>query len=447
MAQTAGAAPNKRLVIFMCNNGVKRCNFWPTPPSASMGVYPIAASAATAPPILNALFTSDGKTDNGLMAKTNIFRGLTVNNTASTSGNQHDAGFARMFTGTQLSPTPDGKPWGGGISIDQVLANDWNVKSLTTAVLASQVQPGPKPGFNHRLSFSYVAPQRLNAPIVDPITAYTQTFPQTGNPAAERRLALRQSVLDSVAGDLQDLQGRLGPDDNHKLDFHLTAVRNAENQLSNLLQNHGACAVMQPQDFNALPPGLKNNEVNLETYVPNMVDAFAVMIGAAIKCGLTRVASLQYGYGGGKWACGWLKINVNHHDSIAHRDTADGPANAQITTWVTTINQYYASVVQKVCLDLASAHEGNGTILDNTLVIWANELGRGDHQLTDMPIVFVGLVGNGIKQGNRLIDVSVMKGGQQPFNIHGYHALNALGHTTAGWGDIPDMSSHAIPSF
>jgi hypothetical protein len=446
-AQTAGGAAPKRLVIFMQNNGTKRGNFWPAPPTPAAPVYPL-----TNTPILNSLFTNDGTTDNGLKAKTNIIRGMNVTNSVGTTGNQHDIGFARMFTGAQLMPTPDGAPWGGAASIDQILAKEWNVQSLTTAVYSSEVEAHPKRGFDHRASFSYVAPQKLNLPIIDPLTAFVNTFPQTGNATAAQRLALRKSVLDSVAGDLQELSGRLGPDDNHKLDFHLTAVRDVENKLSNLIANHGTCQyATPPKDYKSLPPGLVNNEVNLETYVPEMMDVMVGLIGAAIKCGITRIGSFQFGYGGGKWKWGWAKININHHDDIAHHDTIDtaGTGAALTTTnYVTTINQFYAGVIRKLAVDLDSVHEGNGTMLDSTLIVWSNEMGRGDHSLNDIPAVLIGLVGNGISKGGRVLDVAAAHAAkQQPHNILGYHALNALGHATPGFGDIADMTPYAIPGF
>ena len=438
--------PPKRLVVFMQNNGTKRCNFWPAPPVPGSAVYPI-----TNTPILNSLFTNDGKTDNGLKARTNLIRGLQVTSTVSTTGNEHDVGFARMFTGAQLMPTPDGAPWGGAISVDQILANDWNVRSLTTAVYTSEVEPHPKKGFEHRASFSYVAPQRLNLPTIDPLTAYASTFPQNNDPAVAQRLALRKSVLDAVTGDLHEIAGRLGPDDNRKLDFHLTAVRDAENKLSNLIHNQGGCgySVLAPRDFKSIPPGLANNEINVETYLPDMLDAMVTLIGAALKCGLTRVGSLQLGYGGGKWMWGWNGINMEHHGNIAHHDHVDdvGATSDQITTTarVTTINQYYADLVRKLCVDLDSAPEAGGSVLDHTLVVWANEFGRGDHQLTDIPAVLVGLVGNGIKTGGNVHDLAAAHGGvQQPHNVLGYHVLNALGHATAGFGDIADMGPYAV---
>jgi hypothetical protein len=446
-AQTTGAAPPKRLIVFMQNNGTKRCNFWPTAPAPAAAVYPL-----TNTPILNALFTDDGTTDNGLKAKTNVIRGLNVNNTVSTTGNQHDLGFARMFTGAQLMPTSDGAPWGGAISVDQILARDWNVQSLTTAVYASEVEDHPKKGFDNRASFSYAAPQKLNLPVIDPLTAYVNTFPQTGNAAAAQRLLLRQSVLDSVTGDLQELSGRLGPDDNHKLDFHLTAVRDVETKLSNLIANHGTCQyATQPKDYKSLAPGLANNELDLETYVPEMMDVMVALVGAAIKCGITRVGSFQFGYGGGKWKWGWENININHHDDIAHHDTIDTPGTGDAlttTNYVTTINQFYAGVIRKLAVDLDSVHEGSGTMLDSTLIVWANEMGRGDHSMTDIPAVLIGLVGNGVGKGGRVLDVAAAHGGkQQPHNILGYHMLNALGHATPGFGDIADMSPYAIAGF
>jgi hypothetical protein len=442
----AAVAPPKRLVIFMQNNGTKRCNFWPQPPSPGAGVYPIADT-----PILTSLFTNDGMTDNGLKAKANLIRGLQVTNDVSNTGNQHDFGFARMFTGAKLAPTPDGAPWGGSISVDQILARDWNVRSLTTAVYASEIEAHPKTGFDHRASFSYVAAQQLKLPTIDPITAYANTFPQAG-PGVQQRLALRKSVLDSVTGDLQEIAGRLGADDGKKLDYHLTAVRDAENKLSDLLKGSAACAwdPGAPRDFNGLPPGLTNNELNLETYVPDMMDAFVTLIGAALKCGLTRVASLQLGYGGGNWAFAWRGMGLNNHEA-AHHDTSDDvgttPDAITNTARVTTINQFYADVVRRLAVDLDSAPEGAGTMLDNTLIVWGNEFGRGDHQTTDVPNVFIGLVGNGIKSGGNVHDLAAARGAQQPHTLLGYHMLNALGHATAGFGDIADMSPYAIDNF
>jgi hypothetical protein len=448
--QAQGAPPQKRLICFMQNNGTKRCNFWPTPGTGP--VYPLPAVGPTMPTILNSLFTSDGKaTDNGLQAYTTILRGLTASGSDGTNGNQHDIGFAKMFTGAPLVSMA-GAPWGGAISLDQIIATSWGVPSLTTAVYASTVESHPKSGFDHRKSFSYSAKGMLNLPMIDPYDAFIKTFPPslgTSTPtdvAMRKRIALRQSVLDSVAQDVIELQGRLGADDGRKLDGHLTAIRQTEQDLASLLNSKGSCAD-SPTNPNApwYAPGLAANppafEVTQEQFNDMMIQFMAKLVAAAVKCNVRRVATLQFGYGGGKWAFGWLgpantlnpaakPINLNHHDSIAHHDGVDGPTDQPTTDYVTWINQYYAYTIQKVALELLNTPEAGGNMLDHTLIIWANEIGRGDHNMADIPVVLIGLLKNGMSAGNRLIDYSILKNSQQPLNYWGYHALTALGHTT-----------------
>src|SRR5579859_1734370 len=190
-APTAAPSP-KRLVLLMQNNGTQQANFWP--------------DATFSSPILDSLFKDPTtKADNGLKGKTNIVKGVYIPSDANgTDGNQHDMGFARMFTGEKLTSV-GGQPWGGGPSVDQILAQAWNIDSLTLAVLASQTEPHPKPGFDHRQSFCYLGPATLKHPRTDPLSVYDYLFPSSGPIVNSDRLKLRQSVLDAVAGNLAEV--------------------------------------------------------------------------------------------------------------------------------------------------------------------------------------------------------------------------------------------------
>jgi len=115
-----GTPPLKRLVLFMQNNGTQQANFWPTSGFTSSILSPLLG-------------------DPRIAQKTNLVKGVYIPRDAhGTDGNEHDMGFARMFTGERLLSI-GGKPWGGGPSVDQILARSWGIDSLALAVLTSAV--------------------------------------------------------------------------------------------------------------------------------------------------------------------------------------------------------------------------------------------------------------------------------------------------------------------
>jgi hypothetical protein len=399
----------------MQNNGTQQANFWP--------------AANLSSPILDYLFLDPAtKKDNGLRAKTNIIKGVYIPYDANgTNGNQHDMGFARMFTGAKLLSS-GGQPWGGAASVDQIVARAWGIDSLTLAVLASQTEPFPKPGFNHRESFSYLGPATIKHPRKDPLEVFNYLFPTVAGPGAADRLKLRQSVLDAAAANLTEISGRLGPAERAKLDLHLTAIRSAEQHLA----SNGVCPTKPsaPPNFLAMDP---NAELNEDTYITQLVDNLIQLMVAALQCSGTRIATLQFGSGGGKWRFGWQGINLNCHDDVAHLDTSDAGSTPVNTQRVVLMNQYYASCVAKLATALDAIPEGSGTMLDNTLVVWANELGRGDHNQQNVPIVLIGKAGGAIAKAGRVVDA-----GPQVFNRLGCTVLNVLGQSTPGFGDVAD---------
>jgi hypothetical protein len=102
------------------------------------------------------------------------------------------------------------------------------------------------------------------------------------------------------------------------------------------------------------------------------------------------------------------------------------------------MNQYYASRVAKLATALDAVPEGNGTMLDNTLIVWANEQGRGDHNQANVPVVLIGKASGALPKGGRVIDA-----GPQVFNRLGCTILNAMGQPAAGFGDVPDCGVFA----
>lgn len=412
------AKPIKRLVLLMQNNGTQQANFWPNTELSS--------------PILDHLFRDPTTgADNGLKLKTNIIKGVYVPNDANgTNGNQHDMGFARMFTGEKLISI-GGQPWGGGISVDQMLAQQRQIDTLALSVVASQYEPTPKPGFAHRESFSYLGPATLKHPRKDPLETFRYLF-DAGDPAlAAQRERLRKSVLDAVSGNLQEVSQRLGAHERQKLDYHLTAIRDVERRI--LAAPVCATRVSAPPDYQAMDP---NFEINDESYVPQMIDNMLDLIAAALGCGVCSVATMQFGFCGGKWGYGWQGINMETHGDVAHLDTSDAGSEPVNTERVVLMNQYIAGCVRRLASALDAVPEGDGTLLDNTLLVWANEQGRGDHNQENVPIVLIGKAGGALPRGGRVIDR-----GRQVFNRLGCTILNLMDLPCAGFGDVPDCGN------
>ena len=198
-----------------------------------------------------------------------------------------------------------------------------------------------------------------------------------------------------------------------------------------------ACALTpaRPTDFLAADP---EAETTVETYIPDLVDTMLDLVSVALACGLTRIATVQFGYGGGTWSFDWEGIGIPFHYYIAHQDTSDAGSSPENTDRIVRVNRYYASRIARLATGLDAVSEGDGTLLDNTLVVWGNELGRGDHNQANVPVVLLGLTGQGLPAGGRVIDA-----GEQVMNRLGCTILNLMDHSTPGFGDVPDCGVFA----
>jgi hypothetical protein len=396
-ARADGQRP-PRLVLLMQANGTSQANFWPgTTDFTSRILEPLLSQPR-------------------LAARTSVVKG--IYNHSVGAGGQHDIGFAGMFTGRGTVGTFT-DPWGGGPSIDQMVAPS----------LVGQV---PFPTINcgvlaldgalfkdHRGSFSYVA-ERVPVPTeIDPLRLWSRLFSTAADPAeAQRRLVQRKSVLDFGADDLARISGRLGQDEREKLDVHTSAIREYEQRLAMLAARTptAACAPAAPV---AIDP---HDEANVPQLLPAMLD----LVALALACDLARVVTFPIGNAGVNWRYDWLGIGKNSHDDIAHHDDGKTP---EITEYIVNIGRWHAEHVARLASALDAIPEGDKTVLDNTLIVWANELATGPHSLDGIPLVLVGGAGGRLKPAG-FVDV-----GQQTYHRIGCTLMNVMGMPTDGFGE------------
>src|SRR5262249_38004696 len=144
-------------------------------------------------------------------------------------GGDHSRGQAAFLTGVHAKKT-QGPDFQAGISMDQIaareLGNDTQLASLELALESNDLVGGCEPG----LSCAYPGPLSWRGPTspvpveIDPRAVFERLFgsSDTTDPAARReRLQTERSILDSVSGDLQRLQRRLGASDRTKVGDYL----------------------------------------------------------------------------------------------------------------------------------------------------------------------------------------------------------------------------------
>lgn len=379
LRQALAAPPTlpPRLCILMQANGTHQPTFWPSSPTGSSPILE---------PILG---------DASLRAKTIVVKGILNNQMGF--GNEHDRGWNSLWTGVAPVGTPE-DGFGGAASVDQMIKQALRpavpFPSLNCGVLAADI--GPKNG--HRTSFSYAGPHRQIPTQTDPYRLYAALFsvvPEASDSAdatirARQRLRLKRSLLDVVAADLKALEGRLGATERAKLDLHTQALREYEQRLGASLE---AGAINGTCPRTTMPAGL---DPRREDDVPGLLDAMIDLVGLALACNLTRIVTFPIGHSGNNWRYRWLGIDKDNHEELAHRDTPDG-STPEIARHMTSISNWAAKAVARLCRSLDGAPDGAGTALDNSLVVWANENGTGYHTMRELPVVLLGRAGGQLK--------------------------------------------------
>ena len=147
----------------------------------------------------------------------------------------------------------------------------------------------------------------------------------------------------------------------------------------------------------------------------------------SLAADFARVMTLQFNHSTSDATMPWIQVDGRHHD-LSHLPDDDQEAQRKLTR----IDRWYCEQLAYLAQRLAETPEpgGNGSLLDNTLIVWTNELGQGNsHTLDNVPFV---LIGNGLnfQMGRSL------KFADQPHNrllmslAHGFgHHLTEFGNT------------------
>jgi len=374
----ADNTPPKRLLIVFSANGTIYPKWAPTGTETNFTLSPILAPL------------------NPYKSKLLVLDGINVKSAGNGPGDDHMKGMGHMLTGTELLPgntqggagTPAG--FAGGISIDQRIVKDvgqtTRFPSLEFGVFVHDSDVWAR--------MIYAGANQPLPPMEDPVKVYQRIFSNAQQSAADlaKLLKRRQSVLDHVQGTLTNLGNKVSADDRARLQQHQESVREIEKQL---LAQSMACS----------PPAMPAaSSLTDENNYPNVGKLQMDMLVAALACDQTRVASLQWSRSVSQIGFPFLGISQGHHD-LSHKDDTDTAAQDALVK----INTWYAQQFAYLLGKLDAVVEADGTtLLDNTMVVWVNELAKGNiHSHNPMPVILAGSCQKAIRTGRYLKVASV----------------------------------------
>jgi hypothetical protein len=410
----AGPKKPRRLLLLFSSGGMVPEHFWPEGTETDFKL-PAGSSLEPVAPFLDDLV---------------ILKGVTRK--VMGVGGAHERAMGALWTGCKLNQGDQfgGGGWPSGPSVDQVIAHGMPKEDKSDfGSLEIGVQPfGPGARGGTMQHMCYAGSNQPVPSESSPYKLFDRLFgggvPGSGISPDQIR-AQRRSVIDVVKAEIAEVQGKVGGGDKAKIEAHLEATRAIERRLQ--ARTPQSCMIH-------LPSGKIDLDAN-ENF-PQLIKLQTDLLVSAFACDRTRVASLQWSRSFSMVRHTWLSSNEGHH-TLSH-DPGEKPI-------LTAINRFYAEQLAYLLTSLKKIPEGDGTLLDNTLVVYCNELHTGwDHKPGPTPAVLAGRLGGKLKTG-RFIDYGAdSKLTQSNLLVSLCHAMGlphieSFGNLPSGKGPLPNL--------
>jgi Protein of unknown function (DUF1552) len=367
----AGDLPSecpKRFAALFMGCGVNPTNWWAKGSGASMELGRCLEPLAP------------------LKAKINVVNGLF--NKHATGVGIHPGQTGNILSGAALQKGAELK---GGISIDQELARHLGQETVQPSMVLGCEQPIT--GY-HETNFSmayssHISWQNATSPVpmeVYPSLAFDSLFDNRGS----RR---NQSVLDRVREEAAGLSRKVSSGDRAKLDEYLTSVREVENRAQQMRaakeraddrnKGRGQPPATMPRPDNGLPEDIREH-----------MRLMSDIVALGFQTDKTRIATLLLNRDISGLFYPFLDVRSAHH-SASHDDKSESYEK---------VTRYYVSQLAYLAARLDAMPEGDGTVLDNSCLLFTSSLWSGtQHDSSKLPVVLAGGLGGTLPTG-RVLD-------------------------------------------
>jgi hypothetical protein len=394
-ASTA-AKPPVRLGFMYMPHGVIMDQFWPKSPESFLSSPPPALESLK--PVL----------DQCLMMK-----GISGVPISPFNGAPHALELSTWLT-ARLPDADTRSRVNIAISADQIMANFVGAETLLPSLELATMPQTHKENQEglHEAYYSHCSYRSPTQPVpaeIDPRNVLNRLFGKRGNDARVTKTSpLDRKMLDHVLGGARDLRKTLAVDDQQKLDEYLDSVRSVERRIA-AIENRQKEASLEKAGVSSskrnasdsppleikIPEGDKRSE-----YMQVMCDLNIL----AFQTDTTRV-STYIGSTPNGVSYPELGFNDTHHSTTHHNN---GDVKVGKVAAITKFNiDQYAYMVKK----MASLREGEGTLLDNCIMMWGSGLEDGNkHSRENLPFILAGKGGGALETGRFLADTKGNQG-------------------------------------
>ena len=391
------AAPISRLGFFYAPNGMFLPNFHPTGNGGRD--YKITRILSPLKDYREQMIVVSGLSNNGLVSP-------------NEGGGVHTRAHGGWLSGV-LPKRTEGADIEAGKTVDQfaadVLGKDTSLRSLELTTESNFTVGNCENGYSctYQNSTSWRSPTTPLYHERDPRVVFQRLFGDGGS--VEARLAQMQadrSILDSVTDSINQLERKLGPSDRVMMEEYLDAVREIERRIQRTVQNNASGPLPTAQQPAGVP----------DTYEEH-VDTLFEMLVLAYQADITRVSCFQMARELSGRTYPNIGVPEGHH-TVSHHQL--NPHNIE---QYTKINIHQVSLFSKLIDRMHNTPDGDGSLLDHSIMMYGTGMGDGDHHTPyDLPVILVG-GGSGQMKGGRHIKYAM----HTPFMNLGLTLLDKVG--------------------
>jgi len=284
-------------------------------------------------------------------------------------GNGHFSALCGLTTGTAFNGRGATGP-----SIDYTLGKRIGLQSRFHSLQIGVAQESHGEAVHRNMSWAGY--ERPIPPEMIPQNLFDRLFGTRNESWVERK----KSVLDLVKSDVADLQSSLGAEDKHRLDEHLTGVRDLERAVASLPPDYGK-NIKEPEDISDL------------TDYPRIAKIQSDLLIHAFASGQTRSASYMLTKCQSLTRLPWLGLGGNRHHDYTHNN-AGSPQQQRI---MRDICRWHVEEFAYLLERMRSIPEGDGNVLDNTACVFVHEHAEANsHKCNGLAML---VAGGGIRGG------------------------------------------------